>query len=98
MSDVTYDQELIDKLELLIEKTNEACTSAADNMSEFQREPINWSDLGCVDSEYCITSNGGCVYRVYIEEADPSCSVFIKFVEEYLSNNDFENVEVVTNW
>ena len=77
--------------------TDEAIATAKDRV-ELRREAINWGDLSCIRAEYCEDNEGLEDYRVWIEEASPTCSEFQKFITEELAKEGYLNIEVCTEW
>ena len=86
------------KLKELRDETDEAIKKAQQLRGELDDEPINWADLSCYSAEYAIDDEGEGYYRVYIEEAGPSCPKFHAFIAERLCEAGFQNVEVITEW
>jgi len=82
--------------------TEQAIAKAAADKSRFSDESINWGDLSCVNVETVkslATNNNEVVeYRVFIEEACPTCGEFRKFIEDELFEQGFTKVEVHTEW
>ena len=75
----------------------EAIAKAKDRI-ELRREAINWGDLKCCQAEYCEDDEGSELYRVWIEEASPTCSEFQKFIAAELAREGYPNIEVYTEW
>lgn len=92
--------ENLQKIKTLV---NEACNAAIDNLgindkAAYDKEPINWGDLGCCDVRRYESVHGDSGYEVLIEEAAPDCPLFCSYVREFLTEHGFENVEVRTEW
>ncbi len=78
-------------------KTEESIEKARNIMVEFP-EAINWADLHCHSAEYAIDQDCNGHYRVYIEEASPTCPKFQSYIADRLEEEGFENIEVITEW
>jgi hypothetical protein len=59
---------------------------------------INWGDLGCVDARHWTNCYGLQGLTVCIEEASPHAHELQSFIREYLADNGWKDVEVVTEW
>ena len=70
-----------------------ACQLAEYTVMPYSKQAINWGDLGCADVG---TMNDG--YYVIIEEATPTSTDIIEYVEERLVEAGFSNVRVTTEW
>ena len=77
--------------------TEKAIAKAKDRV-ELRREAINWGDLKCCQAEYCEDDEGFEIYRVWVEEASPTCSEFQKFIAAELAREGYPNIEVYTEW
>ena len=76
---------------------NDACDAARGD-SKASCEAVNWGDLGCVRVTrwYGLDNTSG--WQVWIEEASPDAEALQWFIQKYLSDEGFGDVEVYTEW
>jgi len=94
---------LILKLELgelkkLEDAVEELIAEALTRKEEFGKEAINWGDLHCTECKATLDERGGLGWYVLIEELDPSCPNFKRFIFEGLKKMGYENVDVILEW
>lgn len=86
-------------LKELQEAAYQACEAAVqENRCGRLDGPVNWSGLQCNFAHQWLDQNGGRGYRVFIEEASPEAYALQIFINEWLCQNGFENIEVTTEW
>lgn len=61
-------------------------------------DPINWSDLHCVEARLILSDSGREYTEVLISEASPSCGRLREIVRERLGIEEWKDVSVVTEW
>ena len=61
-------------------------------------EPVNWTDLSCVDVLFAVSIHGDVMWQVEIEEVAPYSEGFCRFVERFLREHGYNNVRVMTSW
>jgi len=89
------------KLAKLYAAANTEIEKSCRHKKDFDGEPINWGDLGCVEANLVSSWTPDGIFerfQIVIEEASPGCPKFSYFISEKLTLEGFPNVEVVTEW
>lgn len=79
-----------------LRKCADAATDAAHLVDGSINWCVNWGDLSCISAQKYDNDDGNAGYRVIIEEA--SCYYLATFIESYLAEHGFHDVEVITEW
>lgn len=89
-------KEQIEIVRRLIIDTDAVISAYLDDASQ-PREALNYADLHAREARFCVDNYGNCSMEVLIEEADPSCLGFKKYVRDGLMKFGW-NVYCVTEW
>jgi len=72
--------------------------NAQEFKERFKKDAINWGDLHCFATRYCIDNEGEGAYMIEISECDPSCGELKRYIIESLKEKYGDNIEVYTEW
>jgi hypothetical protein len=89
-------EEIIQKLNVLQAAAEKACREAY-SKRHLVDDAVNWADLHCHEAKWCIDQYGHEFFEVVIEEASPSASNLMRFIDNHLKANGFDAV-VMTEW
>lgn len=88
---------ILKQLKKSTEEAIQNIITKTDKPSRFN-EAINWADLHCHSAEFYLNSEDIAGYRVYIEEASPSCPKLHERIQEQLQKKGYSDIEVITEW
>ena len=77
------------------------CNDAIDKAREAKiQDAVNWSDLLCYETLYCLSADGDYSYQFIISEASPDCNAFSDFIADYILDRVPERtpIKIITEW
>jgi hypothetical protein len=93
------ENEVVKTLKELQSATETLLGNAAEFKDRFRKDAINWGDLHCRETYYCISDEGEDSFQVWVSECDPGAGELKRYLVENLQvHYEDTDITVITEW